>query len=163
VSAISPEEQLESFIARYTPEVAQVAKAAFAKLRKRLPGAVIMVYDNYNALAIGFGPSDRASEAICSLALFPRWVNFFLLQGATLPDPHKVLQGKGKQARHIVLEGASTLDKPAVRELIALAIDESSKPLDRSGPGPIIIKSISAKQRPRRPADVAKLPRKRRP
>ena len=49
----------------------------------------------YNALAIGFGPTDRASEAICSLAVFPRWVSFFLMQGARLPDPHHLLKGKG--------------------------------------------------------------------
>jgi hypothetical protein len=148
---LSPEEQLETFVAKFTPEVAEIARAAFAKLRKRLPGATVMVYDNYNALAIGFGPTDRASEAICSLAFFPRWVSFFLMRGAHFPDPHRVLKGAGKQARHIVLEDASTLDKPAVCELIKLAVEESTKPLDRTGPGPIIIKSISAIQRPRRP------------
>jgi len=148
----SAEEQLDSFIARFTPEVAAIAQEAFAKLRKRLRGAIVMVYDNYNALAIGFGPTDRASEAICSLALFPRWVSLFLMQGARLPDPHHLLKGKGKQARHIVLEGATTLDKPAVRELIVRAVQDAAKPLDDSSPGRIVIKSISAKQRPRRPA-----------
>jgi len=147
-----PEEQLDSFIAKFTPEVGAIAQAAFAKMRERLPGAIVMVYDNYNALAIGFGPTDRASEAICSLALFPRWVSLFFMQGARLPDPHKVLKGTGKQARHIVLEDASTLDKPAVRELFARALEDSAKPLDASRPGGIIIKSISAKQRPRRPS-----------
>jgi len=147
-----PEEQLDGFIAKFTPEVGAIAQAAFAKLRKRLPGAIVLVYDNYNALAIGFGPTDRASEAICSLALFPRWVSIFFMQGARLPDPHKVLKGKGKQARHIVLEDASTLDEPAVRELFARALEDSAKPIDGSIPGRIIIKSISAKQRPRRPA-----------
>jgi len=148
----SPEEQLDGFIAKFTPDVAEIAHAAFAKLRKRLPGAIVMVYDNYNALAIGFGPTDRASEAICSLALFPRWVSFLLMQGARLPDPHKVLKGKGTQARHIVLDGASTLDKPAVRDLIARAVEDAAKPIDGTSPGRIIIKSISARQRPRRPA-----------
>jgi hypothetical protein len=151
MAAMSPEKQLEGFIARYTPEVAAIARAAYCKLRRILPGATVLVYDNYNALAIGFGPSDRASEAIFSLALFPRWVNFFLIQGARLPDPHKVLRGTGKQARHVRLGGASTLDEPVVRELIALAIERAAKPLDRSSPGRIVIKSISAKQRPRRP------------
>jgi hypothetical protein len=78
-------------------------------------------------------------------------VNFFLLQGAQLHDPHNILKGKGKHVRHIKLEGAATLDEPAVRELIALAIARAVTPLDRSGPGRIIIKSISAKQRARRP------------
>jgi hypothetical protein len=152
VGAGSAQEQLERFIDRYTPEVAAIARTAFRKLRKLLPGAVVLVYDNYNALAIGFGPTDRASEAICSLALFPRWVSLFLIQGARLPDPHKVLKGKGKQARHIVLEDASTLDERAVRDLLELAIAMAAKPFQDNVPGPIVIKSISAKQRPRRPS-----------
>ena len=102
-----PETQLDGFLAKYTPEIAALAKDIRAKMRKRLPGAFELVYDNYNALAIGFGPSERASDAIFSIALFPRWVSLFFLQGAGLLDPHKVLKGKGKQARHIVVHDAS--------------------------------------------------------
>jgi hypothetical protein len=57
----SPQEQLASFIAKYTPEIGTQARSAVRRMRKRLPGAVILVYDNYTALAIGFGPSERAS------------------------------------------------------------------------------------------------------
>jgi hypothetical protein len=147
----SPESQLEDFIAKYNPEIGELAQEVLAKMRKRLPGALALVYDNYNALAIGFGPSERASEAIFSIALFPRWVSLFFLQGAGLPDPHKLLKGSGKQARHIVLEDAATLDKPAVRELMARALKRAAIPLDGKTAHRIIIKSISAKQRPRRP------------
>ena len=49
-----------------------------------------------NALAIGFGPTERASEAIFSIAVFPRWVSLFFLQGAGLPDPDGILQGEWK-------------------------------------------------------------------
>ena len=69
----SPEIQLDAFLDKYTPAVAMLARACLAKMRARLPGAVQLVYDNYNALAIGFGPSERASEAIFSIALYPRW------------------------------------------------------------------------------------------
>ena len=52
--------QLARFIAKFSPEVAARARAILARMRARLPGAVELVYDNYNALAIGFGPSGRA-------------------------------------------------------------------------------------------------------
>src|ERR1039458_9537409 len=65
----------------------------------RLPGAVQLVYDNYNALVIGFGPSERASEASFSIVLYPRWVTLFFLQGAGLPDPRRLLKGSGKVVR----------------------------------------------------------------
>lgn len=147
----APEEQLAGFIAKYTPEIGALAQAALAKMRARLPGAIELVYDNYNALAVGFGPTERTSDAIFSIALFPRWVSLFFLRGADLPDPQKLLKGSGKVARHIVLESAADLDKSAVKALMKRALERSAKPLDSANRGRIIIKSISAKQRPRRP------------
>ena len=148
----SPEKQLAAFIAKYTPEVAAVAHTALAKMRARLPGALELVYDNYNALAIGFGPNERTSEAIFSIALYPRWVSLFFLHGVGLPDPQELLKGSGKVVRHIVLKDAAILDDPAVQSLIALALEKERVKFDGAAPGRIIIKSISAKQRPRRPA-----------
>lgn len=147
----SAEHQLATFIAKYDPEIAGRAHAILAKMRERLPGAVELVYDNYNALAIGFGPSEITSEAIFSIALFPRWISLFFLHGADLPDPRKLLQGKGSQARHIVLEDAADLDKPAIKTLMSHAIKRAPKPIDRNAEARIVIKSVSAKQRPRRP------------
>jgi hypothetical protein len=149
----SPERQLAAFMARYTPEVARVARAARTKLRRLLPWALELVYDNYNALVIGFGPTERASDAILSIALYPRWVSLFFLQGARLPDPSGLLRGRGSRVRSIVVEHPSLLDAAAVRQLIdeavaraPVAIDPSQRKRNR-----LIVKSVSAKQRPRRP------------
>jgi hypothetical protein len=120
-------------------------------MRARLPGAVEMVYDNYNALVIGYAPSERASDAIFSIALYPRWVTLFFLNGKGLPDPQKLLNGNGSRVRHIRLETAATLDKPAVRDLMNAALERSGQPIDAKGRRQLIIKSISAKQRQRRP------------
>jgi hypothetical protein len=147
----SPEKLLAGFIDKYNPEIGVLARAALAKMGTLLPGALELVYDNYNALAIGFGPNERASEAILSIALYPRWVSLFFLQGANLSDPQKILKGSGRQVRHIVLENASDLDKPAIQALIAQALRCAPRPLDPATPARTIIKSISAKQRPRRP------------
>src|SRR5262245_31588094 len=121
-------------------------------MRERLPGAVELVYDNYNALVIGFGPTERPSQAIFSVVVFPRWVTLCFLQGAKVPDPQRRLQGNGKQVRHIRLAAADDLDTPGVRDLITRALECASGPFDGTGDGRLIIKSISAKQRPRRPA-----------
>jgi hypothetical protein len=147
----SPEEQLAGFLAKFTPEVARQAEAAIVKMRARLPGAIEMVYDNYNALAVGFGPTERASEAIFSIAVYPRYCSLCFLQGTLLPDPQKLLQGSGNVARHIRLDPPETLDRPEVQALIDRALASAGKPLDPAQPYKLVIKSISAKQRPRRP------------
>ena len=114
--------------------------------------AVEMVYDNYNFLVCGFGPSERASEAIFSIAVYARGVGLCFLHGAGLPDPEKLLRGSGKQVRNLPLPSAATLDQPAVQVLIATALARAPVPLDPTTRRRLIVKSISAKQRPRRPA-----------
>lgn len=66
------------------------------------------------------------------------------------PDPHGLLQGSGSQNRFIRLDGPATLAKPEVRELIEAAVARAKTPLPASGSGSTIIRSISARQRPRR-------------
>jgi hypothetical protein len=123
-------------------------------MRSRLPGALELVYDNFNALAIGFGPTERVSEVIFSIAVFPRWLSLFFFQGHGLADPEKLLKGGGKLARHVVLKDPEALNTPAIRALMDQALEQAVKPLDPRQPHRIVIKSISAKQRPRRPAQV---------
>jgi hypothetical protein len=148
----SAETQLEEFLAKFTPEIAGLAKAALVKMRERLPGAVEMVYDNYNALVIGFGPTERASEAILSIAVYPRWLNLFFLYGKGLRDPEKLLKGSGNQVRSIMIESAGILEDPAVEDLIAQALERARVPIDFSQKRKLIIRAIAEKQRPRRPA-----------
>jgi hypothetical protein len=149
---MSPEEQLAGFLAKYTPEIVAQAEVILANMRARLPGAVEMVYDNYNWLVIGFGPNERASEAIFSIVLAPKWVTLCFLWGAYVPDPHRLLKGGGKQVRNIRLKGPETLDVPEVQELIAKALEQTGETMDRPERHKLVIKAISAKQRPRRPA-----------
>jgi hypothetical protein len=149
------ERQLADFLAKFTPEIAARAAAIIAAMRKRLPGAVMPVYDNYNALAVGFGPTDRVSDTIFSVAVFPRWVSLFFLRGVTLHDPMRLLRGSGNQVRHIVLKGPEALTDPGIFALMDAALKAAAKPLDPAHPGKMIIKSVSARQRPRRPLGPA--------
>ena len=146
---VSPAKQLTTFLARFSPEIVTLAKAARAKVRTRLPGAIEMVYDNYNALAIGYSPTERPSDAILSIVIWPKRVSVCFLQGKHLPDPQRVLVGDGNQVRFIRLDaGAAILDTPAIRALVAEAIAFGETPF--AGTGRLVIRSISKKQRPRR-------------
>ena len=148
----TPARQWAAFLSKYDPAIAALAKAAVVRLRKYVPGAVELVYDNYNALVVGFGPSERASEAVLSIALYPRWVTLFFLQGARLDDPARRLKGAGTRVRHIVLTDLAILDEPAVRGLIRQALATAPRPIDAKARRRMVIRSVSAQQRPRRPA-----------
>ncbi len=68
---MTAQQQFDAMIDRFSPEVAALARKSIAKMRRLTPGALELVYDNYNALAIGFSPSERSSQGIFSIALFP--------------------------------------------------------------------------------------------
>jgi hypothetical protein len=151
-SALTHEKQLAAFIAKFAPENAALIRAARKKMRERLPRAIELVYDNYNFFVIGFGPTERPSDAIFSLAAQAKGVSLCFLQGSGLPDPKGILRGSGNVVRNIRLESAATLDRPEVRALIQAALERAKTPMDPKGAHRLVIRSVSAKQRPRRTA-----------
>jgi hypothetical protein len=153
--ATDAELELASFLGKYTEDISVLAEGVLAEMRKLYPAALELVYDNYNALAIGFGPSERASEAIFSIALYPKWVSLFFLQAKGLPDPENLLRGSGSVAKHIVLSSPAMLHEPAVQALMREAVIRAKVPFDPNGTRCLIIKSISENQRPRRPGGEA--------
>jgi hypothetical protein len=148
---VNAQAQLDSFIDKFTAEVAALTRELLEKMKARVPGASILVYDNYNALAIGFGPSDKAGQAVLSLAVMPRWVTLCFLRGVGLPDPHGLLNGSGNQVRHIRLHTPEAIDDSRIQALICTALGRAEPPIDATREQQLIIRSISAKQRPRRP------------
>lgn len=146
----TPRKQLDFFIGKFTPQIAALTRAALAKVRARLPGAVEMVYDKGSALVVGFGPTERPSEAVFSVVVFPRWILLYFLQGAALADPNGLLQGAGKVGRHIRLTDTAKLDDPAVGELMDDAIELADVPVPPGQKAKIVIRMVVQKQRPRR-------------
>jgi hypothetical protein len=147
---ISPAKQIKGFIARFDATHAKILRAARAALRKRFPTAFELVYDNYNFFVIGYSATARPSDCLVSLAAAANGVGLSFYYGATLPDPEKILLGSGKQNRFLRLPAASVLAQPAVAALLRAAASQARTPLAATGKGSTTIKSISAKQRPRR-------------
>jgi hypothetical protein len=146
---LSPAKQLSGFIEKYESSVAKLARQCRSALRKRLPTAIEQVYDNYQFLAIGYCTTERTSDCICSLAVSPKGVVLSFYYGASLPDPDGILLGEGKQNRFVRLESAMTLENPSVEQLIVAAIANAKTSLPTDKRGYLMIKSVSAKQRPR--------------
>jgi hypothetical protein len=148
--AADAETQLKAFIAKFDAKDQRLIRAVRKALRQRFPTTHELVYDNYNLFVIGYSPTERPSDAIVSMAARANGVGLCFLHGARLPDPKKLLLGSGNQTRFIRLESASVLERPEVEALISAAIAQAKAPLGETGRGKLIIRSVSAKQRPRR-------------
>jgi hypothetical protein len=152
-------QQLEVFLDEFTPDVAATGRAALRKVRRLVPPSIEMVYDNWNGLVVGFGPSMRATDAVLSVAIFPDHVTLCFLYGVKLADPKRLLAGGGNQVRHIKLKSAADLDRPEIKDLIRRAIVSGPATFEKSLERTLVIKSISPKRRPRRPLSADIVPR----
>src|SRR6478672_4349139 len=146
----APEPQIAAFLAKYSPAIEAQLIDARQRLRAYFPRGYELVFDNYNALVFGFSPTERASDAFISVAGYPRWVTLFFLHGADLRDPHGLLEGQGKQVRSVRLTEPKDINTPEVEALIAQAVLPYESAFLAAPSLSTIVKSVSAKQRPRR-------------
>jgi len=150
-SPVDPEEQLQGFIDKFDAKNQKLIRDVRKHMRKRMPAANELVYDNYNFFVIAYCPTEKPTDSICSIASGASGVGLcFPYYGAKLPDPHKILLGSGTQNRFIRLESAATLARPDVEALVAAAIKMAKVPLKAGAKGEVTIRAVSAKQRPRR-------------
>jgi hypothetical protein len=148
---VTAEAELAGFIAKFAPEMQDRIRGCRGKLQARCPDAVQLVYDNFNFLVIGFGPTRRPSDAIVSLAAHRRGVNLcFLQHGAELPDPTSILRGNGRVVRNVALESPDDLERSDVGALLDAALERAATPMQAALGPDVIIRSVSARQRPRR-------------
>jgi len=149
-SSATPAEQLETLIDKFDPANQSLIRATRKRLRKRFPTAHELVYDNYNFFVIGYSPTERPSDTLVSIAAAANGVGLCFIQGARLEDPKKLLSGGGKQTRFLRIPSADVFDDPNVVSLLAAAESDATTPMPSAGRGTLVIRSISAKQRPRR-------------
>ncbi len=157
----SAEVELSGLIAKYAPAHERLIGTMRRSLRKRLPSAheVVYEYENLGAVVISLSPNEHGYQGVFGIRASADGVKLYFNQGKGLPDPEKLLQGSAN-ARWILVEGASTLARPAVVSLVEEAIARNKVPFAPTGRGPVVIQSTSAKKRsvpakksrPRRPA-----------
>jgi hypothetical protein len=148
--SVDAEKQLARFISRFEPGNQALIRSVRRALRRRLPAANELVWDNYNFFVIGYSATERPSDSVVSLAAGANGVGLSFYRGAGLPDPKGILLGEGKQNRFLRLDSARVLARPEVEALVAAAVAQMKTPLPEKGRGRLIIRSVSAKQRPRK-------------
>jgi hypothetical protein len=129
------------------------------------PQANELIYDNYNAVAFGWSPTDKVGHTICSIAVgrSGKNVHFGFYWGSELSDPDKILLGAGNQYRYILVTDKKKFPKAYIKKLVNEAYANSlAKVKDQQQimHGQTIVKSISDKKRSGKTKKAAK-PRKK--
>ncbi len=145
------EAELRRLLAEYDPEIARLMWDTRRKLRARIPRGFELIYDSYNGVGIGYGALQKYSAPVVSLLAYPRWVTLFFLYGATLDDPHGLLQGKGSRVRSIRLASADALDDRRVGALLEQALRREQDAFAAAPRLRPYVQSVAAARRPRTP------------
>ena len=146
VARRSAEAQVRGLIAKFAPAHQRLVGAARRWLRVRLPAAHEVVYEYRDCFVISCSPNERGYEGVFAIRASADGVRLYFNRGKGLPDPAKLLRGTGAQTRWIHLEGASTLARPEVARLVDEAIAGNRVPFARTGRGPVVIRTTSAKR-----------------
>jgi hypothetical protein len=125
------------------------------------PQANELIYDNYNALAFGWSPTEKMSHIFCSVAIYRGNSNmhFGFYWGAELADPQQLLIGEGKQYRYLRVTDIDTFPKDEIKKLIDEAwqnsLDKVKDPKQITQ-GKTITKMVSAGKREKKPKAAKK-------
>ncbi len=111
-----------------------------------------LIYDNYNALAFGWSPTDKVGHTFCSIAVgrTSKNIHFGFYRGSEVADPKKILLGEGNQYRYILVKSVNEFPKAYIKKLVKAAYSNSlSKVKDEKQirHGLTITKSISSVKR----------------
>src|SRR5258708_39160489 len=109
----SAENQLARFVEKFEPKNATLIHLVRKVLRKRMPTANELVYDNYNFFVIGYCSTERPSDCIVSIPAAANGVGLSFYYGASIPDPHGLLLVHGSQNRFLRIHSSATLAHPA--------------------------------------------------
>jgi hypothetical protein len=150
-----PKEEVNDLVKFLLPYPDKV-KAAALWLREFVwnlyPQTNELIYDNYNAVAFGWSPTDKAGDVFCSIAVASDHVNFGFNRGVDFPDPQKVLIGNGNQYRYLRIREKNDFPEEYIIQLLDAAYRNSitrMKPQKTPVTGLTIVKSISpVKRRP---------------
>lgn len=116
------------------------------------PQANELIYDNYNALAFGWSPTDRLGHTFCSIAVGRTSgnIHFGFYWGNEITDPKKILLGQGNQYRYLLIKTEKDFPKTYIKQLLKEAWSNSLakvKDPKQMREGATITKSISPVKR----------------
>jgi len=116
------------------------------------PNTNELIYDNYNALAFGWSPTDRVGHTFCSIAVgrTSKNIHFGFYWGSQIADPEKLLIGEGNQYRYTLVNSKKDFPKTYIKKLVKEAYANSLakvKDPKQIMKGKTITKSISAVKR----------------
>src|SRR5262245_27027567 len=137
-----PDPRLLGFLEAYDRHISELALALREVILEEAPQASESIYQVYT-VAIWFGFSGKMKDMFCYIATSAGHDNRGCPRGTSLPDPNRVLEGKGKAMRHIKFRTQHDVERPFVRRYIQAALAQAAQvsPVGATGTGKSVVHS----------------------
>lgn len=109
--------------------VQEIAERLRALIIEMYPEVVEVPWQKQKIIGYGVGPK-KMSEHFCYIGAFKAHVNLGFYYGAVLPDPEGLMEGTGKNLRHIKVKGVEEVEHPALRDLLQASLEERKEMLE---------------------------------
>lgn len=123
---------LHELMSNRPDEVVEIALAARAAVKKAAKGVSEMIYATYAISSVATF-TGKLGQAFIHISTYANHVNLGFNHGAKLVDEDSILEGTGKQIRHVRLNSKADLKKPAVKKLIVAAIEQGREMAEAKG------------------------------
>ena len=109
-----------------TPELRAICKSLRQVIVSLHKDFVEVVWPRQKIASFGVGPK-KMSEHYAYIAVLGSHVNLGLYHGASLTDPSGLLEGVGKNLRHVKLRDDASAKSPAITALLREAIADRKR------------------------------------
>ncbi|HEX2094686.1 MAG TPA: DUF1801 domain-containing protein [Longimicrobiaceae bacterium] len=108
----------DEILAPFPADVQALARELRHLVRSTIPGAEERPHPGWRAL----GYRDEQSGWFCGIFPFQHHVRIYFGQGAALRDPEGLLEGKGKQVRHVEIRPGEEIPRSGLEALLEEAV-----------------------------------------
>jgi hypothetical protein len=112
--AVQRHPAIDAWFQTRPPQLGTIARHWFSVMRDCGDEVRELLHDGCPTACLGDVP-------FASVCVFTAHVNVAFFQGASLPDPARLLEGAGKFMRHVKLKPETPVNDPALRNLIQAA------------------------------------------
>src|SRR5215468_5769974 len=103
ISMPAPPKELIRHLERFDPAIRELALDARELVLRVLAPSNESILDVY-VLALNYGFSERMKDQVVYIGVYTKHINLGFYWGARMDDPEAVLEGSGKQLRHIKIK-----------------------------------------------------------
>ena len=121
---IEPPKELLEFLEPYDRGVQELTLALRQVVIEELAPCCEYILEVY-AVVLLYGPTHGVKDGICYIGVAKNHVNLSFNRGTELADPKKILEGSGKQTRHVKIRSMSDLQRPAIRAYLREACEQA--------------------------------------